>query len=393
MRSAYFPRNEGKLRQPCEIQGKLSALGPRALWRAGGRSAPLRQTENRTSDKPYPFEMGPMQGRKNKREAVMRIKRFLSFTVCVIVSLAASARAEEKCTRNCLEEFAHGYLDALIAQNPSEANLAPSAKSTENQRIITFGEGLWTKARRLGDYQIFASDIRNQQIAFLGNIETTDGWSMLAVRLKIRDNQIAEVETIYPGPAAANGTFDLGAGAGSLGKSRPALSKPLSKSERRDRWQLIQAADLHYEGIERGNGDIVPFGEKCIKIENGVQLIKNPDFPFPAASPSGAYLPNFAAMGCQEQFNTHVWDTDLITDRRYPVVDEERGVVVAFAMYHQYIKAPCADVVDYGAVCPAQPTKPYSLAMAEAFRVRDGFIEEVEAVFTVLPEVKLRGVW
>jgi len=300
---------------------------------------------------------------------------------------------DEPCDRACLEGFAKAYLQAMIDNKPDQARLAGTVKYTENQELTEIGKGLWLHAERLGDYQIYVADTRREQVAYLGNIRTDKGWSMLAVRLRIQDGAISEVETIVPGPAAGEGTFDLGAGAAALGKARPAFSTALRPEEKRDRSQLIQAADLHYEGIDRGNGDIVPFGENCIKVENGVQLIKNPDFPSPVRSPTGAKLPNYQAMGCQDQFNTHVWDTDQVTDRRYPVVDEERGIAVAFVMYHQYIKGPCAYVVDHGPACPGQAVEPYTLAAAEAFKVRAGFIEEVEAIFTVLPELRLRGLW
>lgn len=307
--------------------------------------------------------------------------------------LSPAAVAQNRCDRSCLEDFANQYLEALITDNPTAASLAPTVKYSENQKLVAIGEGLWTKAKKIGDYRIYAADTRREQIAFLGNIETADGWSMLAVRLRIQNNQVTEVETIIPGASASEGSFDLSGGAADLNKARPAFASPLLHEERRDRSQIVMAADLHYEGIERGNGDIVPFGSNCIKIENGVQLTLNPDFPSPVSSPSGAKLPNFQGMGCQDQFNTHLWDTDTITDRRYPVVDEERGIVVAFAMYNQYAKAPCAEVVDYGAVCPKKATRPYTLAIAEAFRIQSGFIEDVEAVFAVLPELKLRGLW
>ncbi len=138
---------------------------------------------------------------------------------------------------------------------------------------------------------------------------------------------------------------------------------------------------------------MVPFSDECIKIENGVQLIKNPGYSYPAASPTGQKLPNFAAMGCRDQFNTHIWDTDTITDRRNPIVDNERGLVLAFSMYNEYAKSRCADVVDYGLVCPPVKVNPLTLVLAELFKIRGGEIHEVEAVFTVLPGLRLRGVW
>jgi hypothetical protein len=305
----------------------------------------------------------------------------------------AADNSAPACDRSCLQAFMKGYLSAVVAHDPARLHAIADVKYTENQTPLPIGDGLWKSLRAVGTYRILASDIRNQQIAFLGNAQIASGWTMLAIRLRIAGGQISEIETIVPGAAAAAGTFDLSSGAGKLTLARPAFATSLRSDERRDRSQIIQAADLHYVGIERGNGDIVPFGNDCIKIENGVQLIRNPAFQSPAVSPSGKPVPNFTAMSCRDQFNTHIWDTDTITDRRYPVVDEERGIVVAFAMYNQYVKGPCANVVDYGTVCPKATTKPYSLAMAEAFRVQAGFIEEVESIFTVLPVLMERGVW
>jgi len=307
--------------------------------------------------------------------------------------IGASFAEEAQCDRSCLEGFANRYLSALAAHDPAKAPVANNVKYTENQEILRFGTGLWSTGAEVGSYRILASDPENSQIAFMGNVRTPGGWSMMALRLRVQDGKITEVETILPGTAAGSGTFDLSRGAASLHSARPAFSKNLLPSERRDRSQLVWSADLHYEGIERGNGDIVPFGQACIKVENGVQLIRNPDFQSPGVSPSGRPVPNFTALGCRDQFNTHIWDTDRVTDRRYPVVDEERGIVVAFVMYHQYIRGLCSDVVDYGTVCPKTSTEPYTLVAVEAFKVRAGKIEEVEAIFTPLKVVRLRGVW
>lgn len=315
--------------------------------------------------------------------------------LAAIAGLPASAleAATPAWQRACLESAMQAYLGAMTAHKPSAAPLSPTIKYTENQVITAPGAGLWKSIEQIGTYRILASDPRNEQIAFMGNARTATGWTMLAIRLRVQDGRITEAEAIAPGAAAGTGTFDLSAGAGKLTTARPAFSTALTPAERRDRSQIIQAADLHYEGIERGNGDIVPFGDDCIKVENGVQLIRNSNFKSPGVSPSGKPVPNFTAMSCRDQFNTHIWDTDTITDRRYPVVDEERGIVVAFAMYNQYVKGPCAIVVDYGPVCPARPVRPYTLVIAEAFKVKAGLIEEVESIFTPLPTLRERGVW
>ena len=314
---------------------------------------------------------------------------------CILAPGLVRAAAQSECNhdRACLAEVMTAYLQALMQHDAARLPTTRNVKYTENQEILRFGTGLWSTGAEVGSYRILASDPENSQIAFMGNVRTPGGWSMMALRLRVQDGKITEVETILPGTAAGSGTFDLSRGAASLHSARPAFSKNLLPSERRDRSQLVWSADLHYEGIERGNGDIVPFGQACIKVENGVQLIRNPDFQSPGVSPSGRPVPNFTALGCRDQFNTHIWDTDRVTDRRYPVVDEERGIVVAFVMYHQYIRGLCSDVVDYGTVCPKTSTEPYTLVAVEAFKVRAGKIEEVEAIFTPLKVVRLRGVW
>jgi len=324
-------------------------------------------------------------------KAVQLILIGLASTACLPASPVKAA--PPACERACLEGVMNAYLGAMTAHDLSAAPLSPKVKYTENQAITVPGMGLWKSIEQIGTYRILASDPRNGQIAFMGNARTKAGWTMLALRLRVQDGRITEAEAIAPGAAASSGTFDLSAGAGKLTTARAAFSAALTPAERRDRSQIIQAADLHYGGIERGNGDIVPFGDDCIKVENGVQLIRNPNFQSPGVSPSGKPVPNFTAMSCRNQFNTHIWDTDTITDRRYPVVDEERGIVVAFAMYNQYVKGPCAVVVDYGPICPAKPVRPYTLVIAEAFKVRAGLIGEVESVFTPLPTLMERGVW
>jgi hypothetical protein len=311
----------------------------------------------------------------------------------IIAYTAVSAPASDTCDRSCLEGMVNNYLSALLAHAPASLPMSPDVKYTENQDLVRMGEGIWRDAEQVSNYRIYASDPERGEIGFMGAVKASGSWTMIALRLRVIARRIVEVEAVLPGRVANAAAFGFGDAAARLKMPRPAFAKALEPSERRDRSVLIQAADLHYEGVERGNGDIVPFSDDCVKIENGLQLIKNPDFAFPAASPSGRKLPNFAAMGCRDQFNTHIWDTDTITDRRYPVVDLDRGIVMTFVMYNEYAQARCADVVDYGLVCPPVAIHPLTLVLAEAFKIRSGEIHEVEAVFTVLPGLRPRGAW
>lgn len=324
-----------------------------------------------------------------------RVKAFFAATVLIMGCVCATAGGAEPdgCDRRCLEGFVDRYLSAMITHDPSGLPMAGDVKYTENQSRIQMGGGIWRDAERLSNYKIYIADPERGQIGFIGALKAATGWTMIALRLRIIAGRIVEVEAVLPGRVANAGAFGFGDAAARLTSPRSVFSEALEPSERRDRSVLIGVADLHYQGIERGNGDIVPFSDECVKIENGLQLIKNPNYNFPASSPAGRKLPNFASMGCRDQFNTHIWDTDTITDRRYPIIDRERGIVMAFVMYNEYAKARCADVVDYGLVCPPVPVDPLTLALVEAFKIRSGEIHEVEAVFAVLPGLRLRGLW
>jgi hypothetical protein len=319
-------------------------------------------------------------------------KLIAAASVFGVVVVGTPAKAQS-CDRRCLEGSVDRYLAALVSNDPAPLPMHDAIKYSENQSLLAIGDGAWRTARELGTYKIYAADVGVGQVGYIGNIRLEAGWTMIALRLRVRDGHIVEAEAVIPGPAPSSAGFSFGDAAANLTKPRAIYSQTLAPAQRRDRGTLIWQSDLHYQGVERGNGDIVPFADDCLKVENGVQLIRNPAFPFPAASPSGRELPNFASFGCRDQFNTHIWDTDAVTDRRYPIVDRERGIVFAFVMYHQYLRAPCANVVDYGTVCPPAHVEPFTLVLAEAFRLSEGEIQGVEAVFTALPTVRLRGVW
>lgn len=99
----------------------------------------------------------------------------------------------------------------------------------------------------------------------------------------------------------------------------PIMTKPLAPSERRTRDELITASDAYFEGMEKGT----PFDPDCKRIENGVVTANDP-----------GNAKQISRIPCGAQFATGF--TRVITkvqERRYPVVDEERGLVWAFIRF------------------------------------------------------------
>ncbi len=88
-------------------------------------------------------------------------------------------------------------------------------------------------------------------------------------------------------------------------------------------------------------------------------------------------------MGCAEQFRLgqYIYD-DRLRDRRFPLVDEEKGVVLAGGLHRPH----AARVVDLTWTDGVTRTKsvflfPHSFALLELFKIVDGKIAGVEAVF------------
>jgi hypothetical protein len=100
---------------------------------------------------------------------------------------------------------------------------------------------------------------------------------------------------------------------------KPIFHQALAPSERQPRAELIRVANSYFEGMEAGTDKETPFDTDCRRIENGVITSNDP------SSKSA-----ITRMSCGAQFATGF--TKVITRvevRRFPVVDEERGMVLA----------------------------------------------------------------
>ena len=118
------------------------------------------------------------------------------------------------------------------------------------------------------------------------------------------------------------------------------------------------------------------FTDDCDRVENGLQTTNNPSIDgYP-----------IAAMGCAEQFRMgqYIYD-DRLRDRRFPLVDEEKGIVLAGGFIDHAGKL--VDVTWTDGVTKTQSVfhYPHSFVLLEMFKIVDGKIAGVEAVFVTVP--------
>ena len=279
-------------------------------------------------------------------------------------SAAAQSRVQDtNCDRACLLDIVSNYLDALEKHDPTGLPVASDVRVTENGRISKLGEGIWKTASSFSYRQSFVDPVSGQA-GFYGVVkEEGDTADIFALRLKVRNREIAEVETLVARPGS-HPIFSPE----SILTPKSVFMDAVPESERSSRQQLIAAANSYFDGIEQHKPEIIPFHPDCNRTENGIQTTNNP--------------PRFPS-NCRESI-AGVSYISRVRDRRFPVVDETHGLVWAIVLF---------DIPGNLASLPptsdkqiqAKLREPRSLLLFELFKVESGRIAEIEALMSNVP--------
>lgn len=285
-----------------------------------------------------------------------------------------NSRPAERPSRAELYAHAESYLDALVARDVSRLALAEHVTFTENNVQLSLGDGLWnTISARRDSYDLKVADPETGQVAWFGVVEEHGHPAIMALRLGLAGGRIAEIETVVCramefGPFPSIETYLA---------PRPLMLADVPPEQRRPRARLLSIADGYFDTLQLNDGTLfTEFTDDCDRVENGLKTTNNPDIEgYP-----------IAAMGCAEQFRQgqYIYD-DRLRDRRFPLVDEEKGIVLAAGFIDHTGK-----VVDVTWTDGVTKTKsvfhfPHSFALIELFKVVDGKIAGVEAVFVTVP--------
>jgi hypothetical protein len=123
-----------------------------------------------------------------------------------------------------------------------------------------------------------------------------------------------------------------------------------------------------------------PVDPRCNRIENGVQSTNNPHPP--TSSPLN---PALSRLGCLAQFETGALTfISKIRSVRYTLVDEEKGLVLASAIF-DHDGVPHAAASGNAPRLSANLPSPMSFVVDELFKIDDGRIREIEAVISAVP--------
>ena len=303
----------------------------------------------------------------------------LAFMTIILRVDASIGPIPLNCNRACLENVVDQYLTALVAHDPKRLPLSKDVMYTENAQIVEIGDGFWKTVEGRGNYTHIFADPEVGQVAYMGTMREAGAPLLMSLRLRIELGRITEVEAVYfkPGGGGPNNIADMD----KPYKPEEIWFKSIPPAQRMSRQELIATADAYFSGLQKNDGKGVngtgtyPFTNDCHRIENGSPTT---NVPRPANEAPGTI--NAFALDCLSQFKLgYYFVVQSIHGRRYPVVDQERGVVYSHAVFDQ-------GTVNQGVLSDGRPysfrgfNRPSSILVTEAFLIENGKIRRVEMV-------------
>jgi hypothetical protein len=291
---------------------------------------------------------------------------------CGWLLVAGAAAAAPGCDRSCLYQTLDRYLGALKAGDATKAGFAPRARTSENNVMLQPGDGLWGTITGLGDYALRFADPDSGTVAYYGVVRETDTAAPFAVRLTVRAGQVTEAETIVARPQEAGVPFVT-----ATLVSLPVLNEIVPPAARSSRAQLRAIANGYFDTIERNDGTMhTAFTDDCNRREDGFQTTNRTDDTYGAIT----------HLGCAQQFRLGWYKfDDRLRARRFLVIDRERGLVMAAGFIDHEGRIGDYRLSDGRTATSKIFRHPHSYCLLETFKIRDGKIQQVEAVFTTVP--------
>jgi hypothetical protein len=275
------------------------------------------------------------------------------FALCASVMGEAAAQNGSDCDRVCLAGFLDEYVAALAARDAARLPVAETVRFTENGRELALGEGAWQTAGEPVAYRDDLLDPMTGGAARLTAFHEADGIAQFFLRLAVVDRRIAEIETIVVRAGDVSWFAPE-----NLAQLSNLFATPVEPAERHSREELIAGARAYFTAVEtEGTAEFAqaPFAPGMNRIENGLQT----------TNVTRDALSERHTWSAELQLERAAYAGTVIPDRRYPVVDTERGSVLALAVFRFASGA--------------------TIQAAEIFKVTDGRLREIRAVLRNLP--------
>jgi hypothetical protein len=293
------------------------------------------------------------------------ICRCALLATALLASTATQAQPAP-CDRACLTGYVDAYFTALKAHSAQALPQASSARITENGAEKKLAETFWPGAQDA----VYRFDIVNTRVSATGTeavIRNADGSkTILMLRLKLRSGAITEIETIRANKGdAGSRLWDPD----QLRTVSPSLLLSIREPARDSYYDLIGTTESYWRAFQTQgtpNYRRARLLTDALRVENGWHAA--------GVVRDGKFVD--AARGFDDGtfVGRNVWD------RRYPVVDEERGIVLS--------------IVRLGLKAGAKSdflSSANDLLVGEFFAIQNGQIREIQSVLYGMPDAKPTG--
>jgi hypothetical protein len=254
----------------------------------------------------------------------------LAATLSLSSTAAHAQQGSSACDRACLRQALDTYLAGVFKHDPSTARLTDDHYATLNTAVVHSGEGFWKDINGYGTLQRRYFDPVNGAAAFLGLLKQNGQDAVSSVRIKVEGGKVSEAEWIVEEPgrgssAAARRDASLDAAQQQIRHESDDMAQysppegSLPESERSSRFYMISMANNYFQSGANHDASWIPTDLRC-----------KDSSPNPITS-----SPRHADL-CHDNFGIYKNITKDLALRRFPLVDEEAGVILGAAIWVRY---------------------------------------------------------
>jgi hypothetical protein len=168
------------------------------------------------------------------------------------------------CTRELLKSTLDAYFAALATHDASTLPVATNVKFTENGKVSKLGEdGLWKTAGAV-KYTQSALDVEACQSGTHAVVPDGTKDIPVAVRLRLQDRKITEIETI----AVRQGDYSVASNTAAIiaANSTVKWEEPVPAAMRNTRAELVSWMNKYFRMFPNGVCNVT---SSCMRLENG----------------------------------------------------------------------------------------------------------------------------
>ncbi len=301
--------------------------------------------------------------------------------------LRATGRAE-------LTSLAGQVVEGLIECCPHQLPLAERFRYTENGLPVRPEEGTWKTATGRRSYGITLADPSTGQAGWFGALDEHGLFAMMALRLKVDNGLITEIETIIARPELPPAGSTLARATQTMfmpplvvdlnpnGFDKPAA--PLTKRTTGTRNDLAAAVESYFAAFTGKKGSLARLAPGCMRRENGILACNNPEGPVvDKEKPTFRLFERDCAGELDRGFLASLLQ---LRSRRSLLVDESQGLALDLALLDNPATTKSVAVAGIGELAvPRSFRSPWTDLHAQLFKVEAGKIAHIEGIVRRVP--------